>query len=330
MSDLAIPTISCTESDGKYGRFVVEPLEKGFGTTMGNSLRRILLSYLDGVAITRVRIDGIQHEFSALPKAKEDTLDFLLNLKNIRVESLSGLEGILYLRASGSKVVTAADIEPSNDFAVVNPELYLLTLDSDDAVLNVELEVELGRGYRPPESTENTPIGTIPVDAIFTPIRKVNFTTEPMHVGRETSLERLVLEVWTDGTVEPATAVSRSADILVKQFAALVSHSKVVAEVEASEPVKYAIPEEKYNMPIEQLDLSVRAVNCLRHAGITTVGEVINRGTKELLTLRNFGLKSLTELEDRLKTIGLSLNPEDELFEDAENTKKKNKGIDEA
>ncbi len=311
MSQLAMPKLECVEAEDRFGRFVAEPLEKGFGTTLGNALRRVLLSYLPGAAVTRVGIEGIQHEFSPIPYVKEDTMEFLLNVKALRLKPSSGHAGKLALEVAGERTVYAADIGPSTDFEIVNPELYLATLDSPEARFFVEFDVELGRGYRLAESGDNLPVGVIPLDAIFTPIRKVNFTTEPIHIGRETSHERLYLEVWTDGTISPADAVSQAANILVEQLTPFVGCGQVVAMAE-EEAVHPAIPKEKYNMPVEQLDLSVRTMNCLRHAGITTVGEVFSKGERELMDLRNFGQKSWLELKERLEGLGLSLAAEEE------------------
>jgi len=298
------------ESRDNFGRFLVEPLERGFGTTLGNALRRVLLSYLPGAAVTRVRIEGIQHEFSTIPHVKEDTTEFLLNVKALRLKPLSGEPGRLTLEMEGEGQVCAADIKPSTDFEIANPELYLATLDSPEAKLYVEFDIELAQGYAEAESSDNLPIGTIPVDAIFTPIRKVNFTVEPTHVGRETSQERLYLEVWTDGTIPPADAISQGANILVEQLAPFVDYARISEIEEVKEFIRLSIPDEKYNMPVEQLDLSVRTMNCLRRAGIATVGEIISKGERELMALRNFGQKSKQELEERLDALGLSLTPQ--------------------
>ncbi len=309
MSFLAIPKLECLESSDKYGRFLTEPLEKGFGTTLGNSMRRVLLGYLPGASVTQVRIEGIQHEFSPIPHVKEDVLEFLLNVKALNLRPLSGQPGKLTLEKEGRGEVHAADIQPSTDFEIANPELYLATLDSPKAKLYVELDAELGTGYRPAESGDNLPAGTIPVDAIFTPVRKVNFTTEPIHVGRETSHERLYLEVWTDGTIAPADAISKSAAILTEQLTPFVDYGRVSKIDEEKKALRESIPEDLYNMPVEQLDLSVRAMNCLRRSGINTIGELISTGEKELMSLRNFGQKSRQEIDERLKALGLSLSP---------------------
>ena len=309
MPSLAIANIECLESDDNFGRFRAEPLEKGFGVTLGNALRRVLLGYLPGAAVTRVRLEGIQHEFSTIPLVKEDVTEFLLNVKALRLKSLSGEPGKLILDVEGEGRITAADIEPSNDFEVANPELYLATLDSPEAKLYAEFDVELGEGYREAEPSDNLPIGVIPVDAVFTPIRKVNFNVEPSHISREINRERLELEVWTDGTISPVDAISQSAEILVEQLAPFIGYAKISQLEVEKQLIRDSITEEKYNMPVEQLDLSVRTMNCLRRGGIATVGEMISRGERGLLALHNFGQKSKQEVDERLAALGLSLVP---------------------
>ncbi len=312
MSRLAIPKIQCVESGENYSRFLAEPLEKGFGVTLGNTVRRVLLGYLPGAAVTRVKIDGIQHQFSPIPHIKEDTMDFLLNVKALRLKPLSGRPGKLVLEVEGEGRVHAADIKPSADFEIVNPELYLATLDSPEAKLYVELDVEIGEGYREAEYSDNQPIGMLPVDAIFSPTRKVNFTIEPAHTGRETSQERLYLEVWTDGTISPSDAVSQAARILLDQLTPFVEYARALLVEAEEKAVAVPIATEYIKVPVEQLDLSVRTMNCLRRAGITTVGELISKTEKELLSLRNFGQKSKQEIEERLTALGLSLVPQPE------------------
>lgn len=309
MSGLAIANIECLESRENFGRFRAEPLARGFGVTVGNALRRVLLGYLPGAAVTRVRIEGIQHEFSTIPFVKEDVTEFLLNVKALRLKSLSGQAGKLVLAVEGEGRVTAADIEPSTDFEIANPELYLVTLDSPEAKLYAEFDVELGEGYREAESANDLLIGTIPIDAIFTPIRKINFTIEPTHIGEETGQERLEMEVWTDGTIAPVDALSQGAKILSEQLAPFIDYSRISRLEVEKDFIRASIPNETYNMPVEQLDLSVRTMNCLRRGGITTVGELISKGEKELLALHNFGQKSKQEVEERLKALGLSLSP---------------------
>ncbi len=320
MPGLAIPNIESIEIKDNFGRFLVEPLEKGFGITLANALRRVLLSYLPGAAVTRVTIEGTQHEFSTIPHVKEDTTEFLLNVKALRLKSISGQPGKLTLEVQGEGQVYAADIKPSADFEIANPELYLATLDSPEARLYVEFDVDIGEGYREAGSSDNLAIGTIPVAAIFSPVRKINFTTEPIHIGQETSLERLYLEVWTDNTISPIDAISHAARILVEHLSPFADYIRI-SEIEVEKKaIRQAIPDEKYNMPVEQLNLSVRTMNCLRHASITTVGEIISKGEKELMALRNFGQKSRQEIEERLKELGLSITPqvEEEIEEEAD------------
>ncbi len=312
MSHLVVPKTECVESKDNYGRIVTEPLEKGFGVTLGNSMRRVLLSQLQGAAVTRVRIDGIQHEFSTIPYVKEDATEFLLNVKAVRIKPLSGEAGKLILEVEGEGRVTAADIKPSAVFEITNPELYLATMDSPEAKLYIELDVELSKGYREAESTDNLPVGVIPIDAIFSPVRKVNYTVEPIYIGQEASLERLYLEVWTDGTITPADAVSQAAEILTEQISPFVNYARLSQMEVKEEPSRLAIPDELYNTPVEQLNLSVRTMNCLRRGGISTVGELAIQTEKELMSLRNFGQKSKKEIEDRLEALGLSLASDEE------------------
>jgi DNA-directed RNA polymerase subunit alpha len=322
LTRLAVANIECVDSDENFGRFRVEPLEKGFGATLGNAMRRVLLGYLPGAAVTRVKIEGIQHEFTTIPSVKEDVTEFLLNVKALRLKSLSSQPGKLMLDVEREGRVTAADIEPSTDFEIVNPELYLATLDSPDAKLYAEFEVELGEGYREAESGDNLPVGTIPVDAVFTPIRKVNFEVAPSHISREINRERLELEVWTDGTITPVDAISQSAEILVEQLAPFIDYAKVSRLEEEKQAIRASISDEKYNMPVEQLDLSVRTMNCLRRGGIATVGELISRGERGLMALHNFGQKSHQEVVERLASLDLTLAaPIEEEEEEGEATK---------
>jgi DNA-directed RNA polymerase subunit alpha len=319
LSHLVVPKTECIETSENFGRIVAEPLEKGFGVTLGNAMRRVMLGHLQGAAVTRVRIEGIQHEFSTIPYVKEDAIEFLLNVKAIRLKSLSGQPGKLTLEVEGEGQVTAADIKPSADFEIANPELYLATLDSPEARLFVEMDVELSKGYREAESTDNLPVGVIPIDTIFSPIRKVNFTVEPIYIGQEASLERLYLEVWTDGTISPADAISEAAGILNEQLSPFANYSRLSQMEVEEEPSRLAIPDELFNMPVEQLNLSVRTMNCLRRGGIATVGELASKNEKDLMSLRNFGQKSKQEIEERLASLGLSLaSDEKETGEDEE------------
>jgi DNA-directed RNA polymerase subunit alpha len=318
LSPLTVPRIECIESKGNFSRFSVEPLDKGVGVTLGNSVRRMLLGYLSGAAVTSVKIEGIQHEFSTIPDVKEDTIEFLLNVKAIRLKALSGRPGKLVMEVNREGEVYASDIKGSDDFDIVNPEQYLATLDTPDARLYVEFNVELGEGFRQADTNSNLPIGVIPVDAIFTPIRKVNFTIEPVHVGRETSLERMYLDVWTDGTISPVDAVSRASDLLVQQLLPFVGLAQASQTMVENKAIPAVIPDEKFNIPVEELELSVRTMNSLRRGGITTVGELVSKGEKELLSLRNFGQKSRQEVEERLKTLGLTLSISGKIKDDAE------------
>jgi DNA-directed RNA polymerase subunit alpha len=307
LSDLVVSKVETVETRDNYGRFSIEPVEKGFSVTLGNTMRRVLLGYLQGAAVTRVKIEGIYHEFSTIPHVKEDTTEFILNLKSLRLKPVSGQAGKMILDVKGEKRVTAADIRPSADFEIANPDLYLAYLDSEEAKLNVELDIELARGYREAESSGNLPVGVIPVDAVFTPTRKVNFTVEPIHAGQETSHERLWLEVWTDGTIMPTDAISNAAEILIEQLSPIAGLSRVVPVQGEKEPVRSTIAPELASMPVEQLNLSVRTLNCLRRGNINTVGELMSKSEKDLMSLRNFGTKSKLELEERLETLGLSM-----------------------
>jgi DNA-directed RNA polymerase subunit alpha len=267
----------------------------------------VLLGFLQGAAVTRVRIEGIHHEFSVIPHVKEDTTELLLNVKALRLKPVSGQPGKLLLDVDGERRVTAADIRPSADFEIANPDLYLASLDSDEARLNIEFDVELSKGYREAESSGALAVGVIPVDAIFTPVRKVNFTVEPIHVGQETTHERLWLEVWTDGTVTPSEAVSRAAATLVDRLSPIANLSRVAPPAGEKEAVRPSIAPDLASMPVEQLNLSVRTLNCLRRGNINTVGELMSKSEKELMSLRNFGIKSKQELEERLESLGLSM-----------------------
>lgn len=304
MSEVASPQIECTEISEKYGRFVIEPLERGFSITLGNALRRVLLSSLPGAAVTWIRIEGVQHEFSTSPGMKEDTIEFMLNIKALRLRSLFPRAGKLILEAEGEGRVLAGDIKSSADFEVVNPDLHLATLDSPDAKLIVEFNVEQGKGYVPAGKSDDLPLGAIPVDAIFTPVRKVNYSVEPTRVGQVSGYERLILELWTDGTISPIEAMSQSAQILIEQFQLFYELASVPLRVGEKQP-RLPISLEQYNMPIEQLGLSVRTFNCLKRAGIAKVGELFERSEEELLTIRNFGLKALEEVKGQLKAQGL-------------------------
>lgn len=311
MTQLAVPQIEIVESDDYFARVVAEPLEPGFGITVGNALRRVLLSSLPGAAVVSVRIDGVQHEFSTIPHMKEDTIEFLLNVKELRLRALSDRPGKLFLEITGREGgVTAADIQAPPDYEIVNTGLHLATLDSADAELRVELNVEQGRGYVPAGQTDGLPIGVIPVDAIFTPVHKVNYKVEHTRVGQASNFDRLVLEVWTDGTVTAVDAISQSADILLGQLALFSQLGKPAPPlVERGLGAGTVLTPGRYNTPIEDLQLSVRAYNCLKRSGLMTVGQVLEKSEDELLSLRNFGRKSYDELRDRLIELAF-LTPE--------------------
>ena len=310
MLQVETPKVECEETSEKYGRFVVEPLEPGFGITLGNSLRRVLLSALPGAAVTAVKVEGVQHEFTTIPHVKEDVIEFLLSVKELRLKVLADRSGRLFLEAEGEGAVCAGDIKPTPDFEVVNPELHLATLDSPDAQLSVVFYVEQGKGYVPASHGDGLPLGVIPVDAIFTPIRKVNYAVEKTRVGQDSNYDRLVLEVWTDGTITPIEALSESAAILSEHFS--LFHDLGKAPVEGETPTVPAIPPEQYEVPLEQLELSARTFNSLRRSGITKVGELLEKSREDLLGLRSFGQKSLQEVWDRLEKLNLLPEPQDE------------------
>jgi DNA-directed RNA polymerase subunit alpha len=295
------PHITTEQETETYARIVAEPLTPGFGITLGNALRRILLGSLSGAAITSVRVEEVVHEFSTIPGVKEDTMDLLLNFKQIRLRPLSDRPGKMYLEATGPGPVRASDIQVAADYEIVNPDLYLAMLDSDKAHLTVEFTVERGRGYLPADQSDGLPIGVIPVDAIFGPVQRANYHVEHTRVGQFTNYDKLVLEVWTDGTVNAIEAISRSADLLrdeLRIFSMLGKPEAAVVEHGVGRGV--ALPPDKYNTPIEDLNLSVRAYNCLKRSGLMTVGQVLEKSENELLTLRNFGQKSYDELKAKL------------------------------
>jgi DNA-directed RNA polymerase subunit alpha len=299
------PQLEIEESTETYARVVAEPLPSGFGTTLGNSLRRVLLSFLPGAAVTSVRIDEVEHEFSTIPNMKEDTIELLLNIKEIRLKALSDRPAKLYLEAEGEGPVTAAQIQTTADYEIVNPDLYLAMLESPTSRLTVELTVERGRGYQPAGAVGGMPIGLIPVDAIFTPVRKVNYTVQRTRVGNVTNYDRLVLEVWTDGTMSGVDAVSESADMLIQQFGLFAQLGRPAPPtIPGGLAPGVSLAPDRYNTPIEELNLSVRAYNCLKRSGLMTVGQVLEKSEEELLALRNFGRKSYDELKDKLIEMG--------------------------
>ncbi len=306
MPNLVLPKIECEATSKQYGRFIIGPLERGYGVTIGNSLRRVLLASLPGAAVTSVRVNGIFHEFSPIPGVKEDAMTLLLNLKQLRLKLYGGEPARLRLEAKGEGIVTAADMECPSEVEIVNPDLHLLTLDSDDSKLEMEVVVQSGRGYSPSEERGELPIGEMPVDAIFSPVRKIGYTVDQVRIGEITDFDQLKLDVWTDGTIQPQEALGQAARILVKHFSIVANVGEAI--MEEVEEVEDAIPPRMYDTPIEDLNLSVRAFNCLKRAGITKVGEILEKlekGDDEILAIRNFGRKSLDELKDALKEKGV-------------------------
>lgn len=302
---IVLPKIECEAKSQQYGRFVIGPLESGYGVTLGNALRRVLLSSLVGAAVSSIRIEGVHHEFSPIPHVREDTTAFILNVKQLRVKSASNDPVRASLQVSAEGPVTAGDLIFPPEIEIINPELLLLTADSNDVDLFVELVIRRGRGYSPAEERGKVPLGEIPVDAIFNPVRKASFHVERARIGQQTDYDRLVLEIWTDGTITPEEALSDAAKLLLQHLSLIAGVEAAVAVPE--EPADDSIPAHVFDVPIEDLELSVRAYNCLKRAGIVKVGEVIQRlekGTEALLSIRNFGQKSLDELMDQLQAKG--------------------------
>ena len=314
MIEIEKPRIECIESptDESYGKYVIEPLERGYGTTLGNSLRRVLLSSLPGTAVTSIRIAGVQHEFSTIPGVKEDVTEIVLNIKRIIARLHSDEPKTVYIEASGECEVTAGDIKADSEVEILNPELHIATL-GPDASLSIELTVDHGRGYVPADKNKGPQqvIGTIPVDSIYTPVLKVNYAVENTRVGNQTDFDKLTLEVWTDKTISPRDAVSLGAKILVDHFTlftdlsdSIGSRSTVVEKVETQR-------DKVLEMTIEELDLSVRSFNCLKRANINTVEDLISKTEDEMIKVRNLGRKSLEEVEHKLAMMGLSLGSDD-------------------
>ena len=319
------PEIKVEISEDRYGKFIIEPLEAGYGVTLGNPLRRVLYNGLEGTAVTWVKIEGIQHEYTTIPNVKEQVTEILLNVKGIRLRSEVDRPGKLRLEVSGEGEVSAGDIMASADFEVVNPEAHIATMDSSDAKLSIELNVERGKGYQVAAEGEGQPLGVLPVDAIFSPIDKVSYTIEPTRVGQRTDFERLVLQVWTDGSRPPVEAVRQAASILVNQFFMFANAQQATEDGADGPPVALKIPVEHYNLPVEKLDLTSRTLNCLKRAGVDKVGEVLEMSRAELLRIRNFGEKSYQELYGRMRDMDLlppDMDPENvenvEAQEDAE------------
>ena len=316
ISNLVLPKIESTAMSEEYGRFIVGPLERGFGITMGNSLRRVLLSSLPGAAITSIRVTDVPHEFSAIPSVREDMMQLILNIKQLRLKLHDADTARLRLEINGAGVVTAADIQTPPEVDIINPDLYLLTVDSDGAFLEIEMMAETGRGYSRSEERGRLPIGELPVDAIFSPIRRVSFDVEKTRVGQDADFDLVVMEIWTDGSIRPEDALAKSAQIMAQYLVPIggVSEETFAPEEEIVEEVGI-IPNELYDTPIEQLDLSVRVFNSLKRTGITKVGEMLDmldRGEETMLAIRNFGEKSLDELKAQLRVKGFLKDEEEE------------------
>ncbi|MDD3308067.1 MAG: DNA-directed RNA polymerase subunit alpha [Acetobacterium sp.] len=301
------------KDDDTYGRFVIEPLERGYGTTLGNSLRRIMLSSLPGVAVTSVKIEGVLHEFSTIPGVKEDVIEILLNLKGLAAEIYTDEPKVIYIEASEEGEITAGDIIADSDVDIFNPEMHIATL-AKGSTLNMEMRIEKGRGYVAADKNKypGMPIGTIPMDSIFSPIIKVNFLVENTRVGQITDFDKLTIDIWTDGTTTPEEALSLAAKVLSEHlnlFINLTEHATTVEiMVEKEESEKERIRE----MSIEELELSVRSSNCLRRANIDTVEKLTQRSEEDMIKVRNLGRKSLNEIKHKLAEIGLSLSQEEE------------------
>ena len=303
------PQVRKLEATANYGKFDIEPLEPGFGTTLGNTLRRVLLSSLWGAAVTSIQIDGVAHEFTAIPHVKEDVTEVILNLKKLCLKSFTEDPITLLLDVKGPTEVRASHIQATSDVEIVNPDLYICTLAAKGH-LRMELNVERGKGYVPAERNkrEGQPIGVIPIDAIFTPVQKANFTVEKTRVGQSTDYDRLIIEVWTDGTMSPEEAVSHAAELFTKHLDLFVHFGESIQKPSAD--TEKTGQNRLMDTPIEELDLSVRAFNCLKANEIQTVGQLLQKKEEELLALRNFGRKSLDEIKEKLVEKGF-IKPEE-------------------
>ncbi|MDP2892125.1 MAG: DNA-directed RNA polymerase subunit alpha [Bacillota bacterium] len=310
MIEIEKPTITCIEiqDDEKYGKFVVEPLERGFGTTLGNSLRRILLSSLPGAAVTTARIESVLHEFTTIEGVKDDVTDILLNLKQLAVKLYGEGTRTISISRKGPCEVTAADFTEDAEVEIINPDLHIATLNNDGE-LNLSVTVEKGRGYVLAEQNMklNVDIGIIPLDSIFTPIKKVNFTVENTRVGQITDYDKLTLEIWTNGTINPKEATSIAAKILSDHLSLFVKLTESVRDLDTMKEKREEEKEEILDRTIDDLDLSVRSYNCLKRAGINTVEELVQRTEEDMMKVRNLGRKSLEEVSQKLSELGLSL-----------------------
>ena len=311
MIEIEKPRIDVVEmtADGKYGKFVMEPLERGYATTLGNSMRRVLLSILPGVAVTSVKIDGVVHEFSTIPGVTEDVTEIILNIKGLIAKLHADTAKKIYIEAEGPCVVTAASIKADSEVEILNPDMYIATLGAG-ATLNMEMTLDKGRGYVPAD--QNKPaqniIGTIPVDSIYTPVLKANFSVDNTRVGNVTDKGKLTLEVWTDGSIKANEAVSMSAKVLIDHFELFLDLAEGVSEVESIMTEKSDSENEKVlDLTIDELDLSVRSFNCLKRAGINTVADLINKSEEDMMKVRNLGRKSLEEVIAKLDSFGFTL-----------------------
>ncbi|MBE6957415.1 MAG: DNA-directed RNA polymerase subunit alpha [Ruminococcaceae bacterium] len=315
MVEIEKPRIECVENPGEnsYGKYVVEPLERGYGTTLGNSLRRILLSSLPGTAVTSIKIAGIQHEFTTIPGVKEDVTEIVLNVKGIIAKLHSEGVKTVYIEAVGPCTVTAGDIKADAEVEILNPDLHIATLDVD-ATLTMELTLSHGRGYIPADKnkTAQTVIGVIPVDSIYTPVVKVNYTVENTRVGDATDYDKLTLEVWTNGTIDARDAVSLGARILCDHFTLFTDLSETMGSQSTVVDKPNAEQSKVLDLTIEELDLSVRSFNCLKRASINTVADLISKTEEEMMKVRNLGRKSLEEVINKLDMMGLSLSKEEQ------------------
>ena len=308
-----IETLELSE-DGTYGKFVMEPLERGYAITLGNSMRRVLLSTLPGVAVTTIKIDGVVHEFSTVPGVKEDVTEIVLNIKGLIAKLHSNETKTVYIEAEGPCEVTAADIKADSEVEILNPEMHIATLDKD-AKLTMEMTLDKGRGYVPSELNKpvQSVIGVIPVDSIFTPVLKANFKVDNTRVGQVTDKGKLTLEVWTDGSLKANEAVSMSAKILIEHFELFLNLSDYAADAASFMAEKGSSDKEKVlDMTIEELDLSVRSFNCLKRAGINTVEDLVDKTEEDMMKVRNLGRKSLEEVIAKLDSFGFTLKKEDE------------------
>jgi DNA-directed RNA polymerase subunit alpha len=299
--DIAMPKIEVVQAAENYGRFKIEPLDPGYGHTLGNALRRVLLSSIPGSAITKIKIDGVFHEFSTIAGVKEDVTEIVLNIKGIRLRSYAERPVKVLLTKQSAGIVRAEDIDTPSNVELVNPNHYICTLDSDDGHIEIEMTVERGKGYMAADQRDALPIGEIPVDAIFTPVPKVNYVVENMRIGQATDYDRLLIEIWTDGTIKAGDALSHAAQVLVQYSQTIADFNRLTTELEApATPHGLVIPADIYDTPIEELDLSTRTYNCLKRADITKVGQVLEMDEKALLSVRNLGQKSMEEIRDKL------------------------------